>query len=147
MPGRGIHHLDLTVADVERSLDFYRMLLGPLGWTDEFRLPSYRGTEEIVYLVRQKADGEREYFGGLGLRPADGGTHTYYSVGVEHFAFEVDRRDEVDGAHARCLESGARVHHPPEEEGDGYYPFFVFDPDGIRVEIFCWLRGANPDLG
>jgi hypothetical protein len=22
----------------------------------------------------------------------------------------------------------------------GYYAFFVFDPDGIRVEAFCWAR-------
>jgi catechol 2,3-dioxygenase-like lactoylglutathione lyase family enzyme len=142
MPGRGIHHLDLTVADVERSLAFYRELLGPLGWTEEVRFPSYRGTEEIVYLVRQGSDGEPEYFGGLGLRPADGGTHRYYDVGIEHFAFEVDRPEEVDEAHERCLASGARIHHPPEEDRDlpGYYAFFAFDPDGMRVEVFCWPR-------
>jgi len=31
---------------------------------------------------------------------------------------------------------GARIHCPPEEESDlpSYYAFFVFDPDGIRVE-------------
>jgi hypothetical protein len=22
----------------------------------------------------------------------------------------------------------------------GYYAFFVFDPDGMRVEVFCWPR-------
>ena len=44
---------------------------------------------------------------------ADGGTHRYYDVGIEHFAFEVDRREEVDEAHARCLASGANVHFPP----------------------------------
>jgi catechol 2,3-dioxygenase-like lactoylglutathione lyase family enzyme len=43
-----IHHVDLAVADVERSLAFYRALLGPLGWTEELRYPTYRGTEEVV---------------------------------------------------------------------------------------------------
>ena len=137
MPAKGIHHVDLAVADVERSLAFYLNLLGPLGWAEEVRYPTYRGTEEVVYLVRQGTlDGE------LGLRPADGGTHRYYDVGIEHFAFEVDRREEVDEAHARCLASGANVHFPPEEDRDieGYYAVFVFDPDGIRVEVFCWPR-------
>ena len=37
---------------------------------------------------------------------------------------------------------GARIHFPPEQDGDidGYYAFFVFDPDGMRIEIFCWPR-------
>jgi hypothetical protein len=50
--------------------------------------------------------------------------------------------EEVDEAHARCLASGANVHFPPEEDRDepGYYAFFAFDPDGIRVEVFCWPR-------
>jgi catechol 2,3-dioxygenase-like lactoylglutathione lyase family enzyme len=136
---RGIHHVDLAVADVERSLAFYRDLLGPLGLAEEVRYPTYRGTEEVVYLV----DAHRGVAaGGLGLRPADGGAHSYYDVGIEHLAFEVESRDEVDAAHERCLTRGARIHFPPQEDRDeeGYYAFFVFDPDGIRVEIFCWPR-------
>jgi hypothetical protein len=23
---------------------------------------------------------------------------------------------------------------------DGYYAFFAFDPDGMRIEVFCWPR-------
>ena len=76
------------------------------------------------------------------IRPADGGAYRYYDVGLEHLAFEVDRRDEVDEAHARCLSRGARIHFPPEEDRDvdDYYAVFIFDPDGIRVEVFCWSR-------
>jgi catechol 2,3-dioxygenase-like lactoylglutathione lyase family enzyme len=141
MPARGIHHVDLAVADVERSIAFYLDLLGPLGWIERVRYPTYRGTEEVVYL-EDPATGSM-----LGIRPADGGAHRYYEVGLEHLAFEVDSRDEVDQAHARCLASGARIHFPPEEDRDvdDYYALFVFDPDGIRVEVFCWQRpGAEP---
>ena len=69
----------------------------------------------------------------------------YYGVGIEHFAVEVDRREEVEEAHARCLASGASIHFPPEEDRDlpGYYAFFAFDPDGVRVEVFCWPRGLS----
>jgi catechol 2,3-dioxygenase-like lactoylglutathione lyase family enzyme len=136
MPARGIHHVDLAVSDVERSLAFYVDLLGPLGWTEEIRYPTYRGTEEVVYL-RDPASAVA-----IGIRPADGGAHRYYEVGIEHVAFEVDRRDEVDDAYARCRANGAKIHFPPEEDRDepGYWAFFVFDPDGIRVEVFCWPR-------
>jgi catechol 2,3-dioxygenase-like lactoylglutathione lyase family enzyme len=135
MPIRALHHVDLAVTDVGASLAFYLDLLGPLGWEVAVRYPTYRGTEEVVYLGTA---GE----GRFGLRPADGGAHRYYEVGVEHIAFEVDTPDEVDAAHARAQASGARIHHPPEEDRDepGYYAVFVFDPDGIRVEIFSWTR-------
>ena len=131
MPARGIQHVDLCVSDVERSLAFYLELLGPLGLEEDIRVQSYRGTEEIVYL----RFGEQN----IGFRPADGGEHSYYDVGIEHLAFEVDTRDEVDAAFRRVHALGARVHHPPEEDSDleGYYALFVFDPDGIRIEVFC----------
>jgi catechol 2,3-dioxygenase-like lactoylglutathione lyase family enzyme len=130
MPVRGIQHVDLAVGDVARSLAFYLDVLGPLGLKEEERYPTYRGTEEVVYVS----------FGDewLGLRPADGGAHEYYSVALEHLAFEVDTPEEVDAAHDRCVRRGDRVHHPPEEDRDipGYYAFFVFDPDGFRIEVF-----------
>jgi catechol 2,3-dioxygenase-like lactoylglutathione lyase family enzyme len=136
VPARGIHHVDLAVADVDQSIAFYLDLLGPLGWAESVRYPTYRGTEEVVYL-EDPSTGSM-----LGIRPADGGGYRYYDVGLEHLAFEVDRRDEVDEAHARCLSRGARIHFPPEEDRDvdDYYAVFIFDPDGIRVEVFCWSR-------
>jgi catechol 2,3-dioxygenase-like lactoylglutathione lyase family enzyme len=136
MPAKGIHHVDLAVGDVERSLAFYLNLLGPLGWVERVRYPTYRGTEEVVYL-EDPATGSM-----LGIRPADGGAHRYYEVGIEHLAFEVDRRVEVEEAHSRCLADGARIHFPPQADRDveGYYAFFAFDPDGMRVEVFCWPR-------
>jgi catechol 2,3-dioxygenase-like lactoylglutathione lyase family enzyme len=131
MPIRAIDHIDLAVADVERSLQFYLQVLGPLGVEEVFRYPSYRGTEEIVYL-RVGDTGQA-----IGLRKADGGEHRYYEVGLEHLALSVDTREEVDEAYRRCLEAGARVHFPPEEDRDipGYFELFFFDPDGFRIEL------------
>lgn len=131
MPARGIQHVDLTVGNVARSIDFYTGLLGPLGFEEYDRYPSYRGSEEVVYF--------RFGHDHLGLRPADGGEHHYYDVGIEHIAFFVDMREEVDDAYQRCLAMGAKVHYPPELDRDiaDYYALFVFDPDGIRVEIAC----------
>ena len=81
------------------------------------------------------------------LRAADGGEYTYYAPGVEHIAFQVDTREEVEGAHRRAVEMGAKVHFPPEEDKDieGYYATFVFDPDGIRIEVFREERPYRPE--
>jgi catechol 2,3-dioxygenase-like lactoylglutathione lyase family enzyme len=115
---------------VERSRSFYLELLGPVGLEEDVRFRSYRGTEDIVYL----RFGEQN----LGLRPADGARYFYYDVGLEHLAFEVERREQVDEAYGRCLALGADVHFPPEIDADldDYYAFFVFDPDGLRIEVF-----------
>ena len=70
-------------------------------------------------------------------------------MGIEHLAFEVDNRDEVDEAYRRCVSAGGTIQSPPEgryvEEGEGYYAFYAFDPDGIRIEVFCWP--ASPSRG
>jgi len=111
-----------------------RALLEPLGLKEYARVSSYRQTEEIVYLE----------FGHslLGVRPADGGTYRHYGVGLEHFAFQVDTRSEVDDAYERCRSAGVRIDSPPEKHyldqpDEDYYAFFAFDPDGIRVEVLC----------
>jgi catechol 2,3-dioxygenase-like lactoylglutathione lyase family enzyme len=94
------------------------------------RYPTYRGTEEAVHI----SVGDTW----IGFRPADGGKHVHYEVGLEHLGLEVDSREEVDEAHRRAVEMGAKIHFPPEEDRDipGYWAFFVFDPDGFRVELF-----------
>lgn len=132
MPITGLHHVDLAVSDLQRSLDFYLAVLGPLGAEEAWRYKTYRGSEEVVYL--------RLGSQALGLRPADEGAYRYYGVGIEHFAVFVDTREEVDEAYRRCLELGAEIHFPPQEDRDepGYWAVFVFDPDGIRLEIAHW---------
>jgi len=64
MTARGLHHLDLAVADVERSVASYLALLGSLGLREMVRYPTYRGTEDVVYLGVDTPI--------LGFRPADG---------------------------------------------------------------------------
>jgi catechol 2,3-dioxygenase-like lactoylglutathione lyase family enzyme len=137
MPIIGLHHLDLAVSDPERSLAFYLGLLGPLGAEEAFRYPTYRGSEEVVYLQLGS-----QY---LGLRPADGGLHRYYEVGIEHLAVFVDCREEVDQTYRRSLDLGARVHFPPQEDRDepGYWALFVFDPDGFRIEVAYWPQKGS----
>jgi len=133
-PAMGIQHVDLAVGDVGKSLAFHYAALGPLGLKEQYQVATYRQTEEVVYLQ----------FGlqALGLRPADGGEYRYLDVGIEHLAFEVDDKSEVDDTYQRCVSAGGEIQSPPEqhyvEDGEDYYAFFAFDPDGIRIEVFCW---------
>jgi catechol 2,3-dioxygenase-like lactoylglutathione lyase family enzyme len=97
MAVRGVDHIDLAVSDVEASLAFYLGLLEPLGLRVEARFKTYRGTEDVFYL----GFGHKHVHGTqaetrLGLRQADGGEHRYYHVGIEHLAFAVENRGEVE---------------------------------------------------
>ena len=78
--------------------------------------PHLSTDEEVVYL--------KYGVQGFGLRPADGGAYRYYEVGIEHLAFEVDDRDEVDGAYRRCVSAGGTIQSPPEQhyvdDGEDY---------------------------
>ena len=48
------------------------------------------------------------------------------------------------GVRARPSPLGAEIHFPPEVDDDleDYYAFFVFDPDGLRIEVF-WAAAAR----
>ena len=113
MRSTGLHHLDLVVSSIERSLPFYRGLLGPLGWHRLGEVEGERG-ETISYL-------------------SGPGT----SVGLHHIAFEVESRAVVDERHAWLRSAGAEIESPPQEYAylPGYYAVFFYDPDGIKLEL------------
>src|SRR5262249_19351674 len=76
----GVHHVDLVVSSIERSLPFYRDLLAPLGYHRITEVEGERG-ESIWYL------GGPDVL--LGLREAQSeGVHDRYRVGIHHLAFE-----------------------------------------------------------
>ena len=125
----GVHHVDLVVSSIERSLPFYRDLLAPLGYHRIREVEGERG-ETIWYL-----DGPEV---ALGLREAQtDGTHDRYRVGVHHVAFEAWSRGLVDERAAWLAERGAEIESQPQEYGytPGYYAVFFYDPDGIKLEI------------
>ena len=125
----GVHHVDLVVSSIERSLPFYRDLLAPLGYHRITEVEGERG-ETIWYL------GGREV--ALGLREAQSdGDHDRYRVGIHHVAFEAWSRGLVDERAAWLAERGAEIESQPQEYGysPGYYAVFFYDPDGIKLEI------------
>jgi catechol 2,3-dioxygenase-like lactoylglutathione lyase family enzyme len=126
----GIHHIDLVVSSVERSLPFYRELLGPLGWHRLSEVEGERG-ETIWYLEGAACS--------IGLREAQ--THEdgvdRYRVGLHHLAIEAHSRAAVDERAAWLRDNGALLESEPQEYtySPGYYAVFFYDPDGIKLEI------------
>jgi catechol 2,3-dioxygenase-like lactoylglutathione lyase family enzyme len=130
---RGVDHLDLVVTDLERSLEFYRGLLEPLGFARASEIEGERG-ERVVYL------------GGTGgpsvsLRERRSKAHPTpydrYAVGIHHLAFVASSREQVEERTAWLRERGAEIESDPREYeySPGYYAVFFYDPDGIKLEI------------
>jgi glyoxylase I family protein len=130
----GIDHLDLVVVHLERSLAFYRGLLGPLGYVRESTIVGERG-ERVVYLGRASGGGS------IGLREHQSDAHAVpydrYEVGVHHVAFTATSRGVVEERARWVAEQGMPVESGPKEYAyaPGYYAVFFYDPDGIKIEV------------
>ena len=130
MRGTGVDHFDLVVSDLERSLSFYRQLLGPLGYIRESEIVGERG-ERVVYLGGPGAVS-------VSLRQAQmPGGYDRYQVGIHHLAFEAPSREMVDERLRWVREQGLEIENDPKEYTyrPGYYAGFFYDPDGIKLEI------------
>jgi catechol 2,3-dioxygenase-like lactoylglutathione lyase family enzyme len=131
VPSSGVHHVDLVVSSIERSLPFYRDLLGPLGWHGISEVEGERG-ETIYYLWGPGSS--------IGLREAQSQAaepYDRYRIGLHHLAFEASSRAGVDERAKWLRNQGAEIESEPQEYGymPGYYAVFFFDPDGIKLEI------------
>jgi glyoxylase I family protein len=127
---RGVHHVDLVVSSIERSLPFYSELLGPLGYYTVSEVEGERG--ETIW-----------YIGGpgtaIGLREAQSGSGPYdrYALGLHHLAFEAASRADVNERAAWLRAQGAELESEPQDYSyiPGYYAVFFYDPDGLKLEI------------
>ncbi len=127
-----VDHLDLVVSSLERSLPFYRDLLGPLGWVGHVEEEGERG-EPLHYLWGPDLEGS------LGLREAQSESDAYdrYRVGLHHVGFAAPSREAVDRTAAWVGEVGAEFDGAAGERPylPGYYAVFFFDPDGLKLEV------------
>jgi glyoxylase I family protein len=138
MRSTGVHHVDLVVSSIERSLGFYRDLLGPLGYHRIGEVEGERG-ETIWYLMGPGSS--------LGLREALTQTdepYDRYRVGLHHLAFEAEVRGLVDDRAGWLRETGAEIESGPRDYAylPGYYAVFFYDPDGMKLEIVHVPRHA-----
>lgn len=129
MRSGGVHHVDLVVSSIERSLPFYRDLLGPLGWHVISEVEGERG-ETIWYLSGRGTS--------IGLREAQSdGVVDRYALGLHHLAIEAGSRAAVDERAEWLRAAGAELESEPQEYAylPGYYAVFFYDPDRLKLEI------------
>jgi glyoxylase I family protein len=130
MRSTGVHHVDLVVSSIQRSLSFYSELLGPLGFNRVSEVEGERG-ETIWYLAGPGT--------AVGLRESqsESGSYDRYRVGLHHLAFEAPSRAAVDERAAWLRTQGIELESEPQEYTyiPGYYAVFFYDPDGLKLEI------------
>lgn len=130
MRSSGVHHVDLVVSSIERSLPFYAELLSPLGFHRIAEVEGERG--ETIW-----------YIGGpgsaIGLREAQSDDVPFdrYRVGLHHLAFEAASRADVDERADWLRARHVELESEPQEYAyiPGYYAVFFYDPDGLKLEI------------
>lgn len=125
-----LDHLGFTVADFERSLDFYTRVLAPLGYGLITHVtPQMTGSD--AQHAGFGRDGKPDFWIGTGGEPTRNGLH---------LAFRAPDRAAVDAFHHAALAAGARdngapglrAHYHPH-----YYGGFVIDLDGHNIEAVC----------
>jgi catechol 2,3-dioxygenase-like lactoylglutathione lyase family enzyme len=135
----GVDHLDLVVSSLERSLDFYRRLLEPLGYEWQSEITGERG-ERVVYLGGGSGGGAVGHVSvSLRERQSDAHPAPYdrYALGIHHLAFVANSREQVDERAEWLRAEGATIESEPRDYDytPGYYAVFFYDPDGIKLEI------------
>jgi catechol 2,3-dioxygenase-like lactoylglutathione lyase family enzyme len=118
---RGLQHLNLRVADLERARAFYERVLG-------FRVAFAKG--DTVWL---EAGGDL-----LGL--SRGAVDRAAPGSAQHFGFMVDAPAEVDAWCEQLRAHGVACEKGPYDRSDGRSLYFR-DPDQHLLEIF-WLDPA-----
>ena len=130
-----IDHIDIVVTDFDRSLAFYRGLLGPLGYTREGPIAGERG-EHVLYLGHEAgAATARSACAASSPRPTR--CHDRYASASTTSRIAAPSREVVDERAQWLLAEGATIESGPAEYdySPGYYAVFFYDPDGIKLEI------------
>lgn len=126
-----IAHVRLTVTDIERSRQFYE---SAFGWPVLIEVPE-NADESTRTQLSFLFGGVIYDLGGtlLGLRPVAADRFDEDRVGLDHIAFRLASKDELDSAAAHLDELGV-AHEPVKDIGPSYILEFR-DPDNIALEL------------
>ena len=126
-----IAHVRLTVTDIDRSRQFYDSVFG---WPILIEMPEQANAamrETLSFLF----GGVIYDLGGalIGLRPVATDRFDEDRAGLDHLAFRVGSKDELDSA-ADHLDFLGIAHEPIKDIGPAYILEFR-DPDNIALEL------------
>jgi glyoxylase I family protein len=127
----GAHHVAFTVRNADRSAQWYGDLLGM-----QVELKGDEDTVQFRVLAHPDSGwliGVRQYLG------REGGAFDEFRTGLDHFAFAVRSRAELEGREQTLREAGVAF-TPIAETPIGSVIVFR-DPDNIQLEF--WLPAGQ----
>ena len=132
MPLSHIEHYLVAADDMERTRDWYRDVLGmEEGWHPDFGFPvcwMYLDGVDVVHIgqsARNAGENQKAYLGRLG---GDSGAGT---GAIDHIAF---RAKGLQGTMAHLREKRIEFNER-RANGQALYQLFMYDPNGIKVEL------------
>jgi len=124
-----IDHLTLSVADLERSKNFYSKALAPLGMV-------------IVGEISADQSGSVGFVGfGIGRKGSLWLAHKGQQPPATHICFRASTRAAVRAFHAAAIQAGGKDNGGPgvrTEYHKAYFAAFVVSPEGHNIEAVCF---------
>lgn len=146
----GINHIGISVANIERSIEFYKQALGmqPLkqigGFDPQYengkyeRILALTGAKGRVCTIEGAGNVRLELFEFEYPRPSGAPVGRPVSdYGISHFCIEVQ---DIDSQYRRVLAAGGTCHCPPLEFFGRIKATYARDPDGNVFELIQKLR-------
>ncbi|WP_164669757.1 VOC family protein [Virgibacillus doumboii] len=125
---KGLHHIELYVSDLKRSVEFWSWLLEDLGYSKYQEWKSGQSWKiDETYIVFVQAE---ERFLDIPYHRC--------RVGLNHLAFHARSRKHVDQVAEELRSYGVNILYPdkhPFAGGKDYYAVYFEDPDRIKVEL------------
>ena len=122
-----LHHVEIYVGNLERSIAFWTPLLERLGYESDRWSGGMNYSQGRTYLCFLQAPPEH----------LEAGYHRK-RVGLNHIAFHGRSRAHVDEVAIWVKQAGYTVLYEdkyPFASGPGYYAMYCEDPDRIKVEV------------
>jgi len=145
MPLSHIEHFLVQTGSIETTRDWYVRVLGlRVGWNPDFKFPVcwlYIGDKDVVHVTEGGAnvsENRKKYVGQESQAVSGTGV-------VDHIAFRATGlRDTIEHLRAERVEFKQR-----RVSDQGLYQLFLFDPNGIKVELnfaAAEAEGVKPEL-
>jgi catechol 2,3-dioxygenase-like lactoylglutathione lyase family enzyme len=128
-----IHHVEIYVGDLERSMRFWTPFLERLGYTAERWAGGINYLQGDTYLCFLPAPEAHRAAG-----------YHRQRIGLNHLAFHGRSRQHVDEMAAWVREHGTTLLYEdryPYAGGPGHYAMYCEDPDRIKVEVVAPPEG------